>query len=99
MAATECMHERFYFSDVQIRGHNPAFAKREWECKGYHIRMEPENGHILTEANAVKDPAASMNDGSPKHSEIFIIDADRTPDFPRPCRCQSIKRDWGENRR
>ena len=34
MTATECMHERFYFADVQIRGHYPAFAKKEWEREG-----------------------------------------------------------------
>ena len=49
MTAVECMHERFYFSDVQVRGHYPAFAKREWACKGYHIRMEPEDEAILAE--------------------------------------------------
>ena len=49
MTAAECMHERFYFSDVQVRGHYPAFAKREWERKGYHIRMEPEDEKILSE--------------------------------------------------
>jgi len=49
MTAAECMHERFYFSDVMVRGHYPAFAKREWERKGYHIAMEPEDERILSE--------------------------------------------------
>lgn len=49
MTAAECMHERFYFSDVQVRGHYPAFARREWERKGYHIHMEPEDEKILTD--------------------------------------------------
>ena len=47
MTAAECMHERFYFSDVQIRGHYPAFAKREWMRKGYHIHPEPKDEEIL----------------------------------------------------
>ena len=48
MTAAECMHERFYFSDVQARGHYPAYAKKEWARKGYHIHMEPEDGEILS---------------------------------------------------
>ena len=35
MTATECMHERYYFADVQMRGHYPAFAKKEWERGKY----------------------------------------------------------------
>ena len=31
MTAAECMHERYYFADVQMRGHYPAYAKKEWE--------------------------------------------------------------------
>lgn len=49
MAAAECMHDRFYFSDVQVRGHYPAFAKREWERNDYRIKMEPEDEKILAE--------------------------------------------------
>lgn len=49
MTATECMHERFYFMDVQVRGHYPAYAKREWERKGYHIKIEPDDERILAE--------------------------------------------------
>ena len=49
MTAAECMHERFYFTDVLVRGHYPAFAKREWDRKGYHIAMEPEDEQILAE--------------------------------------------------
>ena len=49
MTAAECMHERFYFADVQVRGHYPAFAKKEWERKGYHIHMEPDDEKTLAE--------------------------------------------------
>ena len=49
MAAVECMHERFYFSDVQIRGHYPAFARRQWEREGCRIAMEPGDETILAE--------------------------------------------------
>ncbi len=49
MTATECMHERYYFSDVQVRGHYPSFAKKEWERKGYQIIMEPGDEEILAE--------------------------------------------------
>lgn len=49
ITAAECMHERFYFSDVQIRGHYPAFAKKEWEREHIHIHMEAEDEKILEE--------------------------------------------------
>ena len=52
MAAVECMHERFYFSDVQVRGHYPAFARRQWEREGCRIAMEPGDETILAEGRA-----------------------------------------------
>lgn len=52
MLAAESMHDRFYFSDVHIRGHYPAYAKREWAAKGYHIQMEPGDERILKEGKA-----------------------------------------------
>lgn len=50
--AAECMHERYYFSDVHMRGHYSAFARKEWERKGYQIQMEPEDEQILSEGKA-----------------------------------------------
>lgn len=47
MTAVESMHERFFFLDVQVRGHYPSYALREWERKGYHIEMEPGDGQVL----------------------------------------------------
>lgn len=52
MMAAECMHERFHFSDVHMRGHYPKFTLKEWERKGYHIHMEPEDEQILREGTA-----------------------------------------------
>lgn len=49
MIATECMHERYYFSDVHIRGHYSAFAKKEWEREGTKPVMEPGDEEILAE--------------------------------------------------
>lgn len=49
MTAVECMHERFHFSDVQIRGHYPAYVKKEWELEGIHVEMAPEDEGILAE--------------------------------------------------
>lgn len=49
MQAAECMHERFHFADVQVRGHYSNFSKKEWKRKGYHIHMEPEDEKILEE--------------------------------------------------
>ena len=49
MVATECMHERYYFSDVHIRGHYSAFAKKEWEREGTKPVMESGDEEILAE--------------------------------------------------
>lgn len=49
ITAAECMHERFYFADVMVRGHYPAFAKKEWEREGIQIAMEPEDEKILAD--------------------------------------------------
>ncbi|WP_035339532.1 MULTISPECIES: 6-phospho-beta-glucosidase [Dickeya] len=52
MLAARSMHDRFYFTDVQVRGHYPAYAKREWALKGYEIVMEPQDEQILREGKA-----------------------------------------------
>ena len=49
MTAAECMHERFYFSDVHMRGHYPTYAKKEWEREGTKPQMLPEDEKILAE--------------------------------------------------
>ena len=43
----EAMHNRFFFGDVQCRGHYPAYAIKEWENKGYNIEMEDDDLDIL----------------------------------------------------
>ena len=43
------MHERYYFSDVHIRGHYSAFAKKEWEREGTKPVMESGDEEILAE--------------------------------------------------
>lgn len=45
--AAECMHERFFFADVHARGHYSRYAFKEWERKGYNIKMTPEDISIL----------------------------------------------------
>ncbi len=52
MLAAECMHERFHFSDVHVRGHYPRFTLKEWERKGYQIHMEAEDEQTLAEGTA-----------------------------------------------
>lgn len=46
------MRERYYFSDVMARGYYPAYAKKEWQIKGYHIVMEPGDDAILLAGKA-----------------------------------------------
>ncbi len=47
LLANEKMHDRFFFSDVQVRGHYPAYALKNWERKGFHIHIEPGDLEIL----------------------------------------------------
>ncbi|MDO5411105.1 MAG: 6-phospho-beta-glucosidase [Lachnospiraceae bacterium] len=84
MMATECMHERFHFSDTHVRGHYPAFSLKEWEREGIHIKMEPGDDAILAEGkvdyigfsyymtNVVKsdvcNDTSGSTDGSNPHS-------------------------------
>ena len=41
LAAQQAMHERYFFSDVQVRGYYPGYAKKEWERNGYHLEITP----------------------------------------------------------
>ena len=52
MLAAESMRDRFYFSDVHVRGAYPSYALREWAAKGYHIEMAAEDERILREGKA-----------------------------------------------
>ncbi|WP_434662617.1 6-phospho-beta-glucosidase [Aeromonas sp. NJAU223] len=47
MYAEIAMRERFLFGDVHVRGHYPAYIRKEWQRKGYHIVMEPGDEETL----------------------------------------------------
>ena len=47
MESVNAMHQRFFFSDTHVRGHIPAYAKKEWARKGYHIKTEAGDEAIL----------------------------------------------------
>lgn len=49
MLSVEAMHDRYLFGDVHVRGYYPAYALKEWEQKGFNIKMEPEDAQILKE--------------------------------------------------
>jgi len=49
MAALKEMDRTWFFSDVQCRGHYPSYVLKEWENKGYNIKMEDEDIDILAE--------------------------------------------------
>ncbi|MBK1809832.1 6-phospho-beta-glucosidase [Clostridium sp. YIM B02505] len=73
--SVEAMHDRYLFADVHCRGHYPKYALKEWQRKGYDIKMEPEDAKILEEgtadyigfsyymSNAVKTGANEAADG------------------------------------
>ena len=43
------MHARYFFTDIQCRGHYPTYARKMFEQKGYKIKMEPEDEKILAD--------------------------------------------------
>ncbi len=47
--ANELMHDRYFFSDVHCRGKYPNYAFKEWERKGYDIKIEENDYQILAE--------------------------------------------------
>jgi 6-phospho-beta-glucosidase len=49
MAAEEAMHQRFFFSDVHVRGYYPSYALKEFEREGYRIGIEEGDLAILKE--------------------------------------------------
>ena len=49
MTAVEEMHERYYFMDVHVRGHYPAYAKAMWKKENVNIKIKDEDEKILSE--------------------------------------------------
>lgn len=47
MYSVEAMHDRWLFGDVHVRGEYPSYALREWERKGYDIKITDEDRAIL----------------------------------------------------
>lgn len=86
MTAQIAMRDRYYYSDVMVRGHYPQYAKKEWEQKGYHIKMEPEDEAILAQgkadyigfsyymSNTVKADNKQNNAGSMDGSSEFSVE-------------------------
>ncbi len=49
----EEMRKRFFFGDVQCRGHYPSYTLKEWENNGYKVEME--DGDLETIAKGTVD--------------------------------------------
>ena len=47
--STQMMHDRWFFCDVQVRGHYPAYALKMFERKGFNIDITEEDKKILAE--------------------------------------------------
>ena len=47
MAAQVANRDRFFFSDVHVRGHYPAYALKEIEREGYNVGWQPGDEEIL----------------------------------------------------
>ena len=48
MAAQVANRDRFFFSDVHVRGHYPAYALKEIEREGYDVGWQPGDEEILS---------------------------------------------------
>lgn len=48
LLASECMHERYFFTDVHCRGRYPAYMLRRWEREGLTPAIEPGDEEILS---------------------------------------------------
>lgn len=49
LLAQDAMHERYLFTDVQCRGHYPAYLRKQWERENCAPVMEPGDESILAE--------------------------------------------------
>lgn len=49
MLSVESMQDRYLFGDVHSRGYYPSYALKNWERRGYNIKMEAGDAEILRE--------------------------------------------------
>ena len=49
LLSVEEMHDRWFFADVQVRGHYPAYILKRFERKGFMIDITEEDKEILKE--------------------------------------------------
>lgn len=47
MLSVQEMHMRYFFTDIHCRGHYPAYAKKMFERKNFHVQMEEQDAEIL----------------------------------------------------
>src|SRR5476649_2717446 len=52
MYSVEAMRERYLFGDVHMRGYYPSYILKEWERRGFNIKMEDGDTEILREGCA-----------------------------------------------
>lgn len=52
MYSVEAMRERFLFGDVHMRGYYPSYILKEWERRGFNIKMEEGDAQALREGCA-----------------------------------------------
>ncbi|MET3557350.1 6-phospho-beta-glucosidase [Streptococcus rupicaprae] len=49
LLANQAMHDRWFFCDVQVRGHYPAYSLKMFERKGFKIPITEEDKVVLAE--------------------------------------------------
>ena len=49
LLSVEEMHDKWFFADVQVRGHYPSYILKRFERKGFHIGISEEDKEILKE--------------------------------------------------
>lgn len=70
MMAAEAMHERFYFSDVHVRGHYGSYAPAMWAKDGVAVEMMPEDAKILEEGKVDYLGFSYYMSNTVKHGEL-----------------------------
>ena len=59
-AAQEADRDNYFFTDVQVRGAYPVWAKKRMERAGVQLHTQPEDDRTLREARWILCPSATI---------------------------------------
>lgn len=97
LLANQAMHDRWFFCDVQVRGHYPSYALKMFERKGFTIPITEEDKRILSEGT-VDFIGFSYYLSNTVNSQAEAVDVSKTVEASNPYNVKNpyIKEtDWG----